>query len=524
MSLNSVVIRPIRRDDRIAQNIHIWNDRIAVKKGDRALHYSDLDRRADVLGGVIGGMVDPRRQRVGIFFSRNRVSYFEITLAARRAGVSYTTFKYDLSGKKVVEEMMAHPCVVLFVDGESYKKIEPFQESLITSGRIIINVSKKEKEKRWPETVSYAEILSRFERPGATADPSFPRYQGPVIYSSGTTSGGGKLVESGGSSQAGDDGRELFPFGFNDRHLVVGDLYHAAPASWSKGHLNRGAEVVLGDFPTISFRPKRIARLIENEKITNFYIASPWLHSLCIFLSQSGRQYDLSSLKNIFVNAAPFPPPLKKMAVGIFGPILWEYYGTTEFGLITILPSHELLDHAATVGKSAPGVAIEIRSPLGNVLGPSEPGIIWIKNERTKGEYRASEDWGMLDQNGYLTILGRSQERIVSRKGTEIATIFPREIENELFAIPEIRDCYVLAVPDPDSEESVVAAVVLHEGRKLKEEKIRSYLKKRLNDDRKVPMHIFFFSSLPRSPSKVNIRRLTEMVLAKMGYIEKNPE
>jgi len=342
------------------------------------------------------------------------------------------------------------------------------------------------------------------------------------MYSSGTT-GTPKLISVPAKAGVGAEANKIFRIGENDRNLVIGQLYHGGAWSWLKGHVNRGAEAVLLTQPTAALHPQDTLEAIEDRKITNFWISPPWLQGLCVYLDECPRKFNLSSLRAIYTGAAPFHPVLKKRAVERFGNIVWENYATTEFGLVSILKPEDLLTHATTVGKAAPGVEIQIRGELEGKnatapLNPGQEGRIWVKNEQTGHVFVMSDDLGVLDEQGYLTILGRVHERIVSGG----ITVYPRALENALMEVSGIQDAHVIGVPHDYLKEEVVAAVVFRPGVRIRSHDIMQQLSRRTDlpflRGHDLPIRFMGVPALPRKPYKVNIATLRDMIL-KRGTI-----
>ncbi len=504
---------PINRTDPIAQNAFSWGQRVAVRQGTEGLTYGTLDAHADILGRFIAGCRDSDDQQVAIFFSRNRVEHFSINIGAKRAGVAYTNFHSYLSRDQIMEKLRAQPYRVLFLDHESLLHIELYLPLLEAMGTIVVDIDNK-----YPNVLHYRSIIKEFKRPpAASADMVAPEYPGPVMMSSGTT-GEPKLVRVKRDANVGRKANRLFQITERDKNLVVGQLYHGGAHSWAKGHLNRGAMVMLDETPSLAFDPEATLDLIDNHQLTNFWTSPHWLKSLCMFVADSHHDYKLDSLRAIYVGAAPFHPSLKELAVGVFGPIIWENYATTEFGLVTVLRPDQLLAHKETVGRPAPGVEIQIRDQGGTILGPGQVGTIYVKNALTDGRFREGDDFGKLDEDGFLTVLGRSIEKIV----TNGQAVFPRTIENHMRGMSGIQDCHVVGIPDKKLGEMVVAAVVLARGARYTEVELLRHMENVAGPGVKglAPARIVFLRSVPRAPYKAHNAILREVVIKALDRLD----
>jgi acyl-CoA synthetase (AMP-forming)/AMP-acid ligase II len=179
---------------------------------------------------------------------------------------------------------------------------------------------------------------------------------------------------------------------------------------------------------------------------------------------------------------------------------------------ICTLPPDEVNTHVGTVGRPIPGAAVSVRDGSGAPRPNGEAGRIWVK-----GAMVADPDWmetgdvGVLDQGGYLTVIGRADEIIVTG-GEKVA---PAEIEELLVMRDDVAEAAVVGVADPEWGERVVAAVVLavvpgREGTP-DAEALRSYLRENLAPF-KVPRSITVVDELPLiGPGKVDRNMLREL-------------
>jgi acyl-CoA synthetase (AMP-forming)/AMP-acid ligase II len=174
----------------------------------------------------------------------------------------------------------------------------------------------------------------------------------------------------------------------------------------------------------------------------------------------------------------------------------------------------EIRRRLTSVGRPLPSVEVQIRDEAGRVLGPGEPGEIYVRGEQVSGEYlgRGStvdgEGWfptrdsGAMDDEGYVFIEGRADDVIV-RGGENMS---PGEIEDVLLEHEAIEDAAVVGIPDEQWGEAVAAAVVTKPGRSVSEEEIRSWVKDRLRSSR-TPQRIDFRDELPYNEIGKLLRR-----------------
>jgi malonyl-CoA/methylmalonyl-CoA synthetase len=182
----------------------------------------------------------------------------------------------------------------------------------------------------------------------------------------------------------------------------------------------------------------------------------------------------------------------------------------TETGMNTSNP-YEGERRPGTVGFPLPGVALRISDPQSGVeLGLGETGMIevngpnvfkgyWRNPEKTRGEFRGdgffiTGDLGMIDDRGYVHILGRGKDLIISGG----YNVYPKEVESEIDRLPGVIESAVIGAPHPDLGEGVTAFVVRVGDTATDESAIHQRLKERLAGY-KLPKRVVFVSDLPRN-------------------------
>jgi malonyl-CoA/methylmalonyl-CoA synthetase len=190
------------------------------------------------------------------------------------------------------------------------------------------------------------------------------------------------------------------------------------------------------------------------------------------------------------------------------GHTILERYGMSEAGMITSNP-YEGERRGGTVGFPLPGIDVRIRDGE-RVCGPGEPGGIeiqgpnvfagyWRMPEKTKEEFTAdgwfrTGDVGQWSADGYLSIVGRAKDLIISGG----YNVYPKEIELVIDAIPGVAESAVVGVPHPDFGEAVAAAVVRAKGSALDEAAVIAHVKSQIANY-KVPKRVAFLEDLPRN-------------------------
>ena len=204
------------------------------------------------------------------------------------------------------------------------------------------------------------------------------------------------------------------------------------------------------------------------------------------------------------------------------GHAILERYGMTETNMITSNP-YDGDRIAGTVGFALPGVSLRIAElEKGRILPQGEIGVIevkgpnvfkgyWLMPEKTAEEFRTdgffiTGDLGKIDARGYVHIVGRAKDLIISGG----FNVYPKEIESEIDALPGVAESAVIGLPHPDFGEGVTAVVVPAKGAHLTQEGVLRALEGRLAKY-KLPKRVFFVEELPRNAmGKVQKKALRE--------------
>ncbi|MDB5520678.1 MAG: long-chain fatty acid--CoA ligase [Tardiphaga sp.] len=360
--------------------------------------------------------------------------------------------------------------------------------------------------------------------------PALPQPQN-MIYTSGTT-GHPKGVRRNAPTPAQSKNAEamralIYGLKPGARALLPGPLYHSAPNSFGLRAGKLGGALVLQP----RFDPEDFLKLVQNEKIDTIFMV-PTMFIRLMKLPQAVREkYDISSLKHIIHAAAPCPADVKRAMIDWWGPIIYEFYGSTESGAVTFANSEDALKKPGTVGKIAPGAELKFVGDDGQELPQGEIGEIYSRiagnpdftyhnKPEKRGEidrdgFITSGDVGYLDADGYVFICDRKRDMVISGG----VNIYPAEIEAALHAIPGVHDCAVFGIPDAEFGEALMAVVEPQPGVSFDIPKLRADLKTVLADY-KVPKHIEIGHNLPREDSgKIFKRRLRDPYWAAAGRV-----
>jgi len=351
-----------------------------------------------------------------------------------------------------------------------------------------------------------------------------PASRGTMIYTSGTTGNpkGVRRDPMDEDAQARTAMQVQEGFGVpidatGIRACMTGPMYHSAPNAYGLGAARNGAAILL----QARFDAEDLLRLIDTHKLTHMHVVPTMFIRLLRLPDEVKAKYDVSSLVHVIHGAAPCPPEVKRKMIEWWGPVIYEYYGSTENGIVTIVTPDMAINKTGTVGKPIAENQIRILDDDKNDLPPGEIGEVYIwRPNRTNFTYHKREDarremdvegfltngdMGWLDEDGCLFLADRKNDMVISGG----VNIYPAEIEKALIGMPGVKDCAVFGIPDPEFGEALAAHVEMADA-SVAPEDVKAYLKEHVAKY-KIPREIVFSDGLPREDSgKIFKRKLRE--------------
>jgi acyl-CoA synthetase (AMP-forming)/AMP-acid ligase II len=364
---------------------------------------------------------------------------------------------------------------------------------------------------------------SRLEELIASGSPEPPAVEagltGPsMTYTAGTTGNPkGAYRARGTDPKVIESYARWFDLRPGDVHLVAGPLYHSAPAAFAAFNtIFGGTNVVLRRFDA-----ERALAAIERHRVQTTFMAPILLQRLAGLPADVRGRYDVSSIRSIVVAAAPCPFEVKRQILQMFGPVLYEFYGSSEVGCNAVMRPEDQLRKPGSCGRAADGVEIRVLGDDGRELPAGEVGELFIRSPQViteywrnpdatsaaqRGDFFSVGDVGTFDEEGFLYIVDRKRDMVISG-GVNICTT---EVENAIHAHPEVWDVAVIGIPDSEWGESVHAIVQPRSGGSLDGEELLSWLRGRLADYKR-PRSVEVRADLPRDEAgKIRKRDLRE--------------
>src|ERR1700756_463910 len=290
-------------------------------------------------------------------------------------------------------------------------------------------------------------------------------------------------------------------------YLSPAPLYHTAPSVWSMNVQAGGITTVVLE----KFDAEGCLDAIQRHRVTHAQFV-PAMFVRMLKLPQDVRDsYDLSSLKRVMHAAAPCPVEIKKQMMDWWGPIIDEYYASSEAIGSTLITAEDWLAHPGSVGKPMLG-GVHIVGEDGTEQPPGQAGEIYFEGgysfeylhdptktaaSRDKHGWVTVGDVGYLDDEGYLYLTDRRHHMIISGG----VNIYPQEAENLLVTHPKVLDAAVFGVPDDEMGQRVMAAVQTVEEADATDQfgdELMAWLRDQLSHF-KCPRSIAFEAQLPRT-------------------------
>jgi long-chain acyl-CoA synthetase len=481
-----------------------------------SMSYAELDERSTRLADVLhrAGLVPGDDVAL---LAENSLRTFEVIWAALRSGLYVTAINHHLLPDEVayiLDDCDAKALVVSYDKGSiSEAAPAPGVALRLAFGGPV------------PGHEDYEGALTAASSVRPTDQP---RGQ-DMLYSSGTTGrpkGVRAPLPDGQVDRTPDPLLTVFGkrYGFEQDmvYLTPAPLYHAAPLRFATmTHSVGGTVVVMPRFDATA-----ALESIERYRVTH----SQWVPTMFVRMlklpEEQRAAHDLSSHRVAVHAAAPCPEAVKREMIAWWGPILHEYYGSTETLGLTLIDSDTWARKPGSVGTAALGT-VRICGEDGEELPIGHTGLIYFEREVFPFAYHkdpqktreaqhpqhptwgTTGDVGHLDDDGFLYLTDRRAFVIISGG----VNIYPQEIEDAVVLHPAVRDVAVIGVPDAEMGQQVRAVVQVADGVQPGpelERQLLTFLGERLARF-KVPRHVDFVDALPRTETgKLQKRLLVE--------------
>lgn len=501
-------------NDLVKRAAHQYPSNLAIQFEETRYTFQMVEERSNRLANGLLALGLCKGDRVG-FLVRNRAEYMEIEFGVAKAGLIAAPMNVRLIPRDLAAIANNAGISALIVEAHFAETLLELQPLLAKPCHLICL------DDALPEAILYQELLrsSSADEPGVQVDPDDVH---TLMYTSGTTGHPKGVMQTHRNrvTIAMNLLLEMGPREQDDRLLHIAPLTHGS-GMFMLPYFVRGALSIVHR----EFNPQVVCESIERERIGVVKLVPTILLRLLAYPDL--LKHDFSSLHTIIYGASPMPPEKLKEAISIFGNVFIQLYGQAEAAMsITVLRKEdhicegppEAVRRLASAGCVWPTVEVRIIDEDGSELPQGRIGEVAVRGEHVMKGYwnlptETSEvlrngwvytrDMGWLDENGYLFLVDRKSDMIISGG----LNIYPREVEDVLHMHPAVQEVAVVGVPDTDWGEAVKSLVVLRPGAETSPEELIEFCKQYLPTFKK-PKSVEFIDEVPKSPYGKPLRRV----------------
>ncbi|GAB6887871.1 acyl-CoA synthetase [Desulfothermus okinawensis JCM 13304] len=499
--------------DLLKRSAYHYPDKIALRFKDTSLTYSELDRKANQVANALKDLGVKKYDRVAIL-AHNTLHHVLTWFGTIKVGGIYLAVNYLLHGPDIKYCIDHSESNIFIVEDALYDLVKDVLDDMKSVDKFIWSRDMVGKEKLSDKFIDFDEWYSAY--PDTEPDVIL-RIEDPcqMTYTSGTESNPKGVILNHQSLLAQYMGC-IVDGGYESSDVNVNALpiYHCAqrdvfmnPIFWL------GGENIL-----ITPEIPEILKNIEKYKATMFF-APPtvWIGML---RHPDFDKYNLSSLKKLYYGASIMPVEVLKEILEKFeGAKVYNYYGQTELAPYhTVLKAEDALRKLGSAGKGGLNMETRLEDDMGNTI--TDPGVVgeitgrgphvmlmYYKDpekteEAMKGGWFHSGDLGVMDEEGYITVVDRKKD-MIKTGGENVAS---REVEEAIYLDKRVEEVAVIGVPHPKWVEAVCAIVVPRKGEELTEQDIIEHCKKHLSPF-KVPKKVLIVDALPKTPTGKLLKR-----------------
>ncbi|MCU1388628.1 MAG: putative fatty-acid--CoA ligase [Ilumatobacteraceae bacterium] len=477
-----------------------------------SLTYAELEQRTNRLANVLLDLGARPGETKVIWCGQNSIGVVTMVGAARKIGLTAVPLNYRLSDEEAAYVTDHCDATIVYVDAEFAAMFDRIRAEVPQVSTVLVFDGDA------PAGMLSADSLMDAASPGEPEIPAATEAGSTMIYTSGTT-GKPKGAFRRGNSGVAQAGALVAHIGYSpdDIYMPTGPLYHSGPGGFMGVATALGQTIVLQR----KFNPLDWLRLVDKHRVTSTFSAPTPIRMICALPAEVKAKYDVSSMRRMIANAAPWSFALKQMYLADFpAESLFEVYGSTELGVNCVLLPEDQMRKPGSCGQPSPMVEIKLFDDDGNEVigtGPGHPGELYVKSPSvfadyykqhdkfeadSKHGYQTVGDIAYLDDEGFVYICDRKKDMIISGG----MNIYPAEIEAALEAHVDIYEAAVFGIPSEEWGETVHAVVVQREGAGLTDDDVYAHAREKLAGY-KVPRSITWSDELPKTGSGKILKR-----------------
>jgi fatty-acyl-CoA synthase len=471
----------------VATHARVRAGQVGVRDSRRALTYAQWDERASRLANALLGLGLVKGDRVALL-AYNAIEWMEMYVALARAGLVAVPINFRLMGPEIAYIAEHSEARAFIVQEDLRAAVDGIRDTLTIEEQRCVLFGAPSARPGWQDYEALvAAALARAPDVAVVPEDLFA-----LMYTSGTTGRPkGAMRNHEGNALIALATALEFGLSAADTGLLVMPLCHANSLYFSVTFAMLGATIVVDDRK--SFDPEVLLATLARQRIT-FTSLVPTHYIMMLDLpSASKARHDLSAVGKLLISSAPARKETKLAILELFpNGKLFELYGSTEAGWVTILRPDEQIERLGSVGREWAGSgAIRLLDLDGREVPDGEVGELysrtayvfdgyWKNPEKTAKAFRdgwcSVGDMARRDADGYIHLVDRKSNMIIS--GGE--NVYPSEVEGVLAAHPAVQDVAVVGVPDAKWGEAVCAAVVLRPGQSATPDELLAWCRERM--------------------------------------------
>lgn len=453
----------------VSRNAALYPDRIGTRDLSRSMTFRQWNERACRLANALLGLGLAKGGRVGIL-ACNCVEWMEIYTATAKAGLVAVPINFRLVGPEIRTIAGNAEIGALIVQHDFVEVVDSLRGDLALPAGNLIHFGGP----RIPAGYRGYEALIAAASASEPAGDVLPADAWTLMYTSGTTGLPKGVLRNHGASAIHHLTLALdLELSRDDIGLLVMPMCHANSLFFCFTCTARGATAFVYDRK--SFDPEHLLRTLSEHNISFTSLVPTHYITLLGLPGAVKARYAASSVQKLLVSSAPARRDTKLAIMTQFrNSRLYEMYGSTEAGFVTVLRPEEQLTKLGSIGREMTGTGrIQLIGEDGREAADGGPGELYSRSayafqeywklpgktaEAFRGNYCTVNDIARRDEDGYYYLVDRKKNMIIS--GGE--NVYPSEVEGLLGAHPKVKDVAVIGIPHEKWGESVHAIIILH--------------------------------------------------------------